>query len=286
MELLTEIFTWATGLIDSLAAFVTDSPLTYLIIFAMAALDVLVMVIPAEATVTAAAVLAGQGKLNVVWLMVAAGLGAFVGDNIAYWIGRAAGRPLVEKVLRGRTDQLDNVQAQFDRRGGIFIIIGRFIPGGRTAVAVGAGILHFPWLQFIVYDAIAAVIWAFQAALPGFIGGRLIQDKPWLAMLIGFALSAALAIGITLAQHWWERRKNAGEATADEVDSLSDDEAQTDSESLKRHVLSRVTGVPKEPLVVPAAAGDAGDADAAGAETTVVGAADAAADAQRSQRGS
>ena len=65
----------------------------------MAAIDVVLPVLPAEATVTAAAVLAGQGTLNIVWVMVAAGLGAFVGDNIAYWIGRAAGRPLVEKVL-------------------------------------------------------------------------------------------------------------------------------------------------------------------------------------------
>ena len=286
MELLTEIFTWATGLIDSLAAFVTDSPLTYLIIFAMAALDVLVMVIPAEATVTAAAVLAGQGKLNVVWLMVAAGLGAFVGDNIAYWIGRAAGRPLVEKVLRGRTDQLDDVQAQFDRRGGIFIIIGRFIPGGRTFVAVGAGILHFPWLQFIVYDAIAAVIWAFQAAIPGFIGGRLIQDQPWLAMVIGFALSAVLAIGLTLAQHWWERRKHAGETTADEIEALSDDEEQAESESLKRHVLSRVTGVPEEPLLLPAATALTDDADVAEAGAAVAGVADVAADEEQGQSGS
>jgi len=208
MELLTEIFTWATGLIDSLAELATDSPITYLVIFAMSAIDVIVPILPAEATVTAAAVLAGQGKLNVVWIMIAAGLGAFLGDNIAYWIGRAAGRPLVQKVLRGNTKQLDNVQAQFDRRGGMFVIIGRFIPGGRTAVAVGAGILHFNWVQFLIYDAIAAVIWAFQAALPGFIGGSLIQDKPWLAMLFGFALSALMAGGIALAQHRWERRKS------------------------------------------------------------------------------
>ncbi len=207
MELLTEIFTWATGLIDSLTELVTDSPITYLIIFGMAAIDVILPILPAEATVTAAAVLAGQGKLNVVWVMVAAGLGAFVGDNIAYWVGRAAGRPLVERVLRGNTEQLDKVQEQFDKRGGMFIIIGRFVPGGRTAVAVGAGILHFSWIQFVLYDALAAVIWAFQAALPGFIGGSLIQDQPWLAMVFGFALSALMAGGIALLQRWWDKRK-------------------------------------------------------------------------------
>lgn len=207
MDALTEIFTWATGLIDSLAQMVTDSPITYLVIFAMSAVDVVFPLLPAEATVTAAAVLAGQGKLNILWVMIAAGLGAFIGDNVAYWIGRAAGRPLVQKVLRGNTGQLDNVQSQFDRRGGIFIIIGRFVPGGRTAVAVGAGILHFSWPRFMLYDAIAAVIWALLAALPGFIGGALIQERPWLAMVFGFFLSSLTAVGIALLQRWWDRRK-------------------------------------------------------------------------------
>lgn len=202
MDTIVDLFGQLTAWFDSLIGLVTDSPLTYLGIFTMAALDVIVPVIPAEATVTAAAVLAGQGQLDVVWVMIAAGLGAFVGDNVAYWIGRAAGRPLVEKVLRGNTAQLDVVQEQFDRRGGILVIIGRFIPGGRTAVAIGAGVLRFSWPRFLVYDVIAAVIWAVQAAVPGFIGGALIRDQPWLAMVIGFALSAVLAGGVYLFQRW------------------------------------------------------------------------------------
>jgi membrane-associated protein len=207
MDTLTEILAWATGLIDSLAALVTDSPITYLAILFMAALDVVAPILPAEATVTAAAVLAGQGRLNVLWIMIAAGVGAFIGDNVAYWIGRAAGRPLVKRVLRGNTRQLAAVEEQFHRRGGTFVIVGRFVPGGRTAVAIGAGVLHFSWPRFIVFDAIAAVIWAFQAALPGYIGGSLIHDRPWLAMAFGFVLSALLATSIALFQRWREGQR-------------------------------------------------------------------------------
>jgi membrane-associated protein len=224
MELLTEIFTWATGLIDSLTQLVTDSPITYLVIFALAAVDVVFPILPAEATVTAASVLAGQGTLNIAWVMIAAGLGAFVGDNVAYWIGRAAGRPLVERVLRGNTAQLESVEQQFEKRGGIFIIIGRFIPGGRTAVAIGAGVLHFSWLQFMMYDAIAAVLWAFQAALPGFIGGSLVSDKPWLAMVFGFILSGLMAVSLALGQHWWQKRKARHEPATDESDTQGRDD--------------------------------------------------------------
>ena len=85
------------------------------------------------------------------------------------------------------------------------MVIGRFVPGGRTATAIGAGVVHFSWPKFVAYDALAAVVWAFQAAIPGFIGGRLISDRPWLAILFGFVLSATLALAIWLFQRWWSR---------------------------------------------------------------------------------
>ena len=180
---------------------------TYLVIFALCAIDPLLPILPAEAAVTAAAVLAGQGQLSIVAVMLAAGLGAFVGDNVVYWIGRAAGRPLVAKVLRGRTDRLETVEEQFRRSGGILIVIGRFIPGGRTAVAVSAGVLHFSWPRFLAWDAFAAVIWAFQATLPGYIGGVVVEDRPWLAMIVGFGLSLLLGTSIALGHRWWEARQ-------------------------------------------------------------------------------
>ena len=213
MDWLTEILTWLSELIDSLAALVTDSPITYVVLFALAAIDPILPILPAEAAVTAAAVLAGQGHLSIGAVMLAAGLGAFVGDNVAYWIGRAAGRPLVMRVLRGRSDRLAVVEEQFRRRGGVLIIVGRFIPGGRTAVAVGAGVLHFDWLRFLAYDAVAASIWAFQAALPGYIGGVVVADRPWLAMLVGFGLSMLLAASIALAQRWWDGRREGSRSS-------------------------------------------------------------------------
>ena len=206
MQLLDDAFTGITSLIDSLTSFVSDSPLTYVLILVLVAVDVVLPVLPAEAIVTTAAVIAGQGGLDIALVMIVAGLGAFVGDNVAYWIGRAAGRPLIERLLRGNTGQLDSVARQFQRRGGTFVIVGRFVPGGRTVVAVGAGLVHFGWAQFLFYDVIAALIWAFQASLPGYVGGIVVQDKPWLALVIGLGLSAILAGSLTLFQRWREAR--------------------------------------------------------------------------------
>jgi membrane-associated protein len=206
MDALNDLVTRFAEVVDALVAMVTDSPVTYLVILLLAAADPILPIIPAEAAVTAAAVLAGQGQLTLVWVMLAAGIGAFLGDNIVYWIGRLAGRPVIERVLRGRADQLASAEASFERRGGILIIVGRFVPGGRTLSSVSAGALRFSWPRFIAWDALAATIWAVQATLPGYIGGVVIADRPWLAMVVGFALSLALAGGIALAQHWWQRR--------------------------------------------------------------------------------
>jgi membrane protein DedA with SNARE-associated domain len=231
VDLILDLFSQLTAWFDSLTGLITDSPLTYLLILALAAIDAFFPIVPAETIVTAAAVLAGQGQLNIVWIMIAAGFGAFIGDNIAYWIGRAAGRPLIERLLRGNFERLEGVERQFEKRGGIFIIIGRFVPGGRTMIAMSAGVIHYSWPKFLLFDAIAAVIWALQASLPGYIGGSLIQDKPWLAMIIGFALSAVVAISMTAAQHWWERRNlDPDEAEELGVDLADDAEGEPEDE--------------------------------------------------------
>jgi membrane protein DedA with SNARE-associated domain len=198
------------GLLDqiteTLTSLITDSPWTYLLILGLAALDVILPIIPSEASVLIAAVLAGTGHLNIVLIMVAAALGAFIGDNVAYWIGRTAGRPLIERLLGGRWDRLAWVEGQLETRGGSLIVTGRFIPGGRSVVAIGAGVLHMPWPRFAAWDALAAVIWAIQAALPGFIGGAAFEERPWLGLLFGVVISVSLVVGIE-AIRWWRRRR-------------------------------------------------------------------------------
>ena len=100
---------------QTLTSLITDLPWTYLLILGLVALDVVLPIIPSEASVLIASVLAGTGHLNIVLIMIAAALGAFIGDNVAYWIGRTAGRPLIERVLGGRMDRLTWVEAHLER---------------------------------------------------------------------------------------------------------------------------------------------------------------------------
>ena len=199
-----------TGYFDSLANLVSDSPWTYLLIFGLAALDVLFPVVPSETVVILSGVLAGTGHLNIGLVIATAALGAFVGDNTGYWIGRTAGSSLAERYLKGdRRAQIDKAEAQIQERGGYFIIIGRFVPGGRTVVVLACGLLKLSWARFMAFDAIASIIWAAQAGLAGYLGGRAFEDNPWLGLVVG-AVLASLVVGS--AEGWrrvraWRARR-------------------------------------------------------------------------------
>src|SRR4249919_4295621 len=137
----------------------------YAIVFLLAFLDALVPIVPSETAVITAGVVASAGDLSLGLVIPAAALGAFLGDNTAYLVGRRFGSRATERFFssdkgRRRVEWANN---QLRERGGELIVVARFIPAGRTVVTLSAGTLRYPWPRFAVFDAIAAVIWASYA---------------------------------------------------------------------------------------------------------------------------
>jgi membrane-associated protein len=141
----------------------------YGIVFLLALLDAVVPIVPSETAVITAGVVASAGDLSLAMIVPAAAAGAFLGDNSAYWIGRRFGTRVVERFFGGEKSRrrIEWAERQLTERGGELIAIARFIPGGRTAVTLSAGLLEFPWRRFIFFDSLAAVGWALYASLLG-----------------------------------------------------------------------------------------------------------------------
>jgi membrane-associated protein len=186
---------------------VSGSPWTYGIIFGVAALDAFFPVVPSEATVITAAVLASQGEgLRLELIIPAAAIGAVCGDNVSYWVGRLLGERIAEKVFAGtRRKYLDWAHRALQERGGYLIIIGRFIPGGRTAVTFAAGSLEWPWLRFMPFDSVAGFVWASYASLLGYVGGKTFAHSTWKALLLAFAGAAAVTGTIEVVRCYRKR---------------------------------------------------------------------------------
>lgn len=185
----------------------------YLIVFLVAFLDAIVPVVPSETAVITAGVVAAAGDLTLAAIIPAAAAGAFLGDNAAYLAGRRFGDRLTKRFFRSgkARDRIDWTRRQLDERGGELIVVGRFIPGGRTAVTLSAGSLRFPWRRFALSDAVAAVGWALYAALLGYFGGRAFEQAAWKGLLLAVGIAFGVTAGTEVVR-WLVRRRRSARA--------------------------------------------------------------------------
>lgn len=183
------------------------SPWFYLIILIVAFFDSFFPVVPSETMVIIGGVSAGLGQLE--WPLVAllASLGAFLGDNFAYYIGVFFSERLqrrYNKSNKGR-QRLRWAQHQIENRGGNLLITARFIPGGRTIVTLSCGITGQSRRWFMKWSAIAGVIWGLYATLLGFIGGKSFQDNHTKAFITAFSIAIVATVLVEVVRHFRTR---------------------------------------------------------------------------------
>ena len=202
-------------MLDSLVNVISGAWWSYPLIAFLAAFDVILPLLPSETAVVTGGIVAAHGGLILPLVLIAAAAGAFGGDNLAYWIGRKGQRAARRWLLRGDKGQraISWAARTLDRHGGSVLVIGRFIPGGRTAITVGSGIANFPWRRFAPYDAVGAVTWATVNSVIGYVGGKAFERQTWLAFLVSFG--AAVLVGAVVELVRWvagRRRTGQGEA--------------------------------------------------------------------------
>jgi len=191
------VFTHFTELVSSASGW------AYAIVFLLSLLDAFLPVVPSETAVITAGVVAASGDLSLPLVVVAGASGAFAGDNVSYFLGRRFGGGIVDRFFSGpkARGRIDWATRQLRERGVQLILVGRFIPGGRTAVTLSAGLTRFSWRRFLAADAVAALVWALYAALLGYFGGRAFESEPWQGLLLALGIGFALGGVIELARH-------------------------------------------------------------------------------------
>jgi membrane protein DedA with SNARE-associated domain len=181
------------------------------VIFAIAFFDSMVPIVPSETSVIVGGVSVGLGEADyAIWMVIVAGaLGAFLGDNASYSLGRwfapwferrAERKPKFAKKLHWAREQIE-------QRGGLLLITARFIPGGRTILTLSSGITRQSRTWFMGWIAVAVIIWASYAALLGRIGGETFQDDHTKAFWFAFGLALSVTLLIEVVRHFWKKRK-------------------------------------------------------------------------------
>jgi len=173
--------------------------------------------IPGETALITAAILASQGKFDIVLVIAFAALGAIVGDNIGYVIGRKGGRWLLERpgpFRRQRREVLAVGEPFFERHGPKAVFFGRFLLGLRTWASWLAGATRMHWRVFAVWNAAGGICWATAVGLIAYelgnSAGSAIKD---------FGLYGVVAVAIAILSAVVLRRRHVhGVARANSAD--------------------------------------------------------------------
>jgi membrane-associated protein len=185
----------------------------YLLIFALLVLDCLIPAVPAETSVIAGGALAANGHLHLAFVLLASVSAVVVGDLLMHEAARRGGRRLVERFLRHErySKAVGRVARLLERRGGAIVTAGRFVPLGRTTVALVSGYAQFPRRRFLPAIAVGAVLWSLYVVGLGYLGGNIFTDNPLAAAGLGIGLSLLVTGVTTVAQRLRLRARRAGQ---------------------------------------------------------------------------
>ena len=177
---------------------------TYLAVGVLAFLETgafIGLVAPGETTVIVGGLVAGQGEISLTLLIAIVWSCAVAGDLTSYALGRRLGRDFMVRHgarVKITEERLQQVEAFFERRGGMTILIGRFIGLVRAIAPFVAGASRMPLRKFVPYDILGAGLWATTFCVLGFVFWRSFdQLTSWVSRgLFAFALVVAVIAGI------------------------------------------------------------------------------------------
>jgi membrane protein DedA with SNARE-associated domain/membrane-associated phospholipid phosphatase len=168
--------------------------------------------LPGETILLAAGVLVQRGHLDLWDAIVFGILGAVMGDQIGYWVGREGGRRFVlrwGRYLFISPERLARAEAFFGRHGGKAVFLARFFSGLRVFGALVAGTSRMRWGTFLIYNVLGGAVWVTGVVLLGyFLGSSLGLVERWLgrATLVLVAL-LAVVVAFYLGYRWAARNR-------------------------------------------------------------------------------
>lgn len=190
----------------------------YVILFALIATESLGLPLPGEISLLVGAYEVQHGGFVLPLVILVGALAAVTGDNAAYLLGRSAGRPVVERLLRRLRVSpavLERMDAYFRGHAGLTVAIARQLSPVRGLAALSAGGTRVPWRRFFVFNALACVVWATAVTL---LATLLVAHLDELAddLSLAGAIVVGLAVAVTAALLWRRarRRLRGGAASA------------------------------------------------------------------------
>ncbi len=178
----------------------------YAAVFALIAVETMGIPVPAETAVVAAALLAHNGQMDIVTLIVITATAAIIGDNVGFAIGRHGGRRLFLRpgpFHDHRLRIIEQGEPFFEKHGPKAVFLGRWVAGLRIASAWLAGMNKMSWPTFLFWNALGGICWATGVGLGAYYAGHAFED---VITKIGVYGAGAIVVLIAAFMYWRHRK--------------------------------------------------------------------------------
>ncbi|HEY9161909.1 MAG TPA: LssY C-terminal domain-containing protein [Desulfomonilia bacterium] len=150
--------------IDAFLAFVQmHKELGYIAMFLICILESIAFVgelIPGTTLLIIVGAMAAKGVMDPEILIIAASLGAIVGDVLSFWLGRKGEGVLGRFGRFVKPEYIEKGREFVKKHGSKSILFGRFIGPLRPIVPFVTGLFSMSTKKFIIWDAISALSWS------------------------------------------------------------------------------------------------------------------------------
>lgn len=148
------------------------------------------LLFPGTTLLIAAGTLMSGGTLPYAPVLIAAVLGATLGDTVSYWIGRRYGDSITRIWPFTRNPELLPTGIRFfAKHGGKSVFIGRFFGPIRAVIPLAAGVMRMPRRWFWFANFTSALVWApmllFVGDAIGDVGDRMIGSANTFVLVFG-----------------------------------------------------------------------------------------------------
>jgi membrane-associated protein len=187
-------------------------------------------VLPGETAAVLGGVLASRGHASLATLCVVVVVAAVTGPLVGYEIGRRGGdRLFAARALRRVPGGAERARSVLRDRGGLAVVLGRFVAFLRAVMPAAAGAVRVPYRTFLIYNVVGGVVWGVGYCLLGYLAGSAYSA---VESRIGTGLAIAVAaIVVAAVVVWTVRRHRAarGSAAAPDSGAAADSTAASDS---------------------------------------------------------
>ena len=149
-------------------------------------------VIPGETAAVLGGVLASRGRVSLPLLVVVVVVAAVMGPLVGYEIGRhLGGRLIAARRMRPVAAGMDRAQGVLHRRGGLAVLLGRFVAVLRALMPAVAGTTRMRYRTFLIYNVLGGIIWGVGYCLLGYAAGSAYAA---IERTVGTGVAIALAV--------------------------------------------------------------------------------------------